>query len=95
MVLVGFGGVFAEAVLLAGDPNELHEKVPQAVNLNALPRRDYPRIARSAAESIESEIARQLFPDQEAFHRDENRRWELRTNHWDLPIHRVGPNTTE
>jgi len=37
----------------------------------------------------ESEVAKQLFPDQEAFHRDENRRWELTTNHWDLPIHLV------
>lgn len=43
----------------------------------------------------ESEIAKQLFPDQVAFHRDENRRWELTTNHWDLPIHRVDPNKVE
>jgi|GEM_PF-2141135 len=37
----------------------------------------------------EDEIAQQLFPDQTTFHRDENRRWELTTNHWDLPIHQV------
>ena len=37
----------------------------------------------------ESEVAKQLFTDQEAFTRDENRRWELTTNHWDLPIHAV------
>jgi hypothetical protein len=37
----------------------------------------------------ESEVAKQLFPDQEAFTRDENRRWELTTNHWDLPTHVV------
>jgi hypothetical protein len=43
----------------------------------------------------EGEVAKQLFPDQTAFHRDENRRWELTTNHWDLPIHKVDPNTTE
>jgi hypothetical protein len=43
----------------------------------------------------ESDIARELFPDQEAFHRDENRRWELTTNHWDLPIYRVDSNATE
>jgi hypothetical protein len=43
----------------------------------------------------ESEVAKQLFPDQETFRRDENRRWELTTNHWDLPIHRVDPNATE
>jgi hypothetical protein len=36
-----------------------------------------------------SDIAKQLFPDQEAFTREENRRWELTTNHWDLPIHVV------
>jgi hypothetical protein len=37
----------------------------------------------------ESEVAKQLFPDQETFTRDESRRWELTTNHWDLPIHVV------
>ena len=37
----------------------------------------------------EGEVAKQLFPDQDAFHKDENRRWELTTNHWDLPIHLV------
>jgi len=37
----------------------------------------------------ESEVAKQLFPDQAAFRRDENRRWELTANHWDLPIHQV------
>jgi hypothetical protein len=37
----------------------------------------------------EADIAKQLFPDQEAFTKEENRRWELTTNHWDLPIHVV------
>jgi len=37
----------------------------------------------------EADIARQLFPDQGTFAREENRRWELTTNHWDLPIHVV------
>jgi hypothetical protein len=37
----------------------------------------------------EADIARQLFPDQATFTREENRRWELTTNHWDLPIHVV------
>jgi len=37
----------------------------------------------------EGEIARQLFPDQATYRREENRRWELTTNHWDLPIHVV------
>ena len=40
----------------------------------------------------EAEIAKQLFPDQASFRRDENRRWELTTNHWDLPIHQVNLN---
>jgi len=43
----------------------------------------------------EDEVAKQLFPDQEKFRREENRRWELTTNHWDLPIHIVQPNATE
>jgi hypothetical protein len=43
----------------------------------------------------ESEVAKQLFPDQDAFHRDENRRWELTTNHWDLPIHLVDINAVQ
>ena len=37
----------------------------------------------------EADIARQLFPDQGTFVKEENRRWELTTNHWDLPIHVV------
>jgi hypothetical protein len=43
----------------------------------------------------EGEVAKQLFPDQKAFTRDENRRWELTTNHWDLPIHVVKSDATE
>ena len=43
----------------------------------------------------EDEIAKQLFPDQEKFRREENRRWELTANHWDLPIHIVQPNAAE
>jgi hypothetical protein len=37
----------------------------------------------------EDEVAKQLFPDQTKFKSEENRRWELTTNHWDLPIHVV------
>ncbi len=37
----------------------------------------------------EGEVAKVLFPDQAAYTRAENRRWELTTNHWDLPIHVV------
>jgi hypothetical protein len=37
----------------------------------------------------EGEVAKQLFPDQAKFKSEENRRWELTLNHWDLPIHVV------
>jgi hypothetical protein len=43
----------------------------------------------------EKEVARQLFPDQNTFQRDENRRWELATNHWDLPIQQIDINVSE
>jgi len=32
-----------------------------------------------------------LFPDTAARKRDEQRRWELTANHWDLPIYQVDP----
>jgi hypothetical protein len=38
------------------------------------------------AGSHEEEIARELFPDSATRKREELRRWELTTNHWDLPI---------
>lgn len=41
------------------------------------------------ASKHEEEIAQSLFPDAAARKRDENRRWELTTNHWDLPIYQV------
>jgi hypothetical protein len=43
----------------------------------------------------ESEIARELFPDQATFKREEDRRWELTANHWDLPIHVVNVDAAE
>ncbi|SDE99237.1 hypothetical protein [Terriglobus roseus] len=50
-------------------------------------------IVRASADApqglSEGEIAKQLFPDQTTYKREENRRWELTTNHWDLPIHVV------
>ena len=56
-------------------------------------------ITRASADAppgqSESEVAKQLFPDQAAFHKAENRRWELTTNHWDLPIHVVNLNAAE
>jgi hypothetical protein len=41
------------------------------------------------ASKHEEEVAQALFPDTAARKRDENRRWELTTNHWDLPIYQV------
>ncbi|RXH57995.1 hypothetical protein [Granulicella sibirica] len=50
-------------------------------------------IVRASADAppgqSEGEVGKQLFPDQATFRHDENRRWELTTNHWDLPIHVV------
>ena len=43
----------------------------------------------------EGEVAKQLFPDQAKFKSEENRRWELTTNHWDLPIQVVDPDASE
>jgi hypothetical protein len=37
----------------------------------------------------EEEVAAQLFHDAATRKREENRRWELTTNHWDLPIYQV------
>jgi hypothetical protein len=37
----------------------------------------------------EEEVTSQLFPDAATRKREENRRWELTTNHWDLPIYQV------
>jgi hypothetical protein len=45
--------------------------------------------ADAPAGQSEGEVAKLLLPDQAAFRRDENRRWELTANHWDLPIHIV------
>jgi hypothetical protein len=39
----------------------------------------------------EGEVLRQLFSDQSILHKEENRRWELTSNHYDLPIHIVDP----
>ena len=63
-------------------------------------RWDYRIIITRAAHDAppgqsEADVAKQLFPDQAAFRRDENRRWELTTNHWDLPIHQVNANKSE
>jgi hypothetical protein len=41
------------------------------------------------AGSHEEEIAQELFKDTATRKREELRRWELTTNHWDLPIYQV------
>jgi hypothetical protein len=46
-------------------------------------------------QSLASSSARNLFPDQAAFYRAENRRWELATTHWNLPIDLVGIKLSE
>ncbi|MGD1093982.1 MAG: hypothetical protein ABSB35_18600 [Bryobacteraceae bacterium] len=50
----------------------------------------YYKTATSGA--VESTISRQLFPDREAFKRDDLRRWEITEDHWDLPISQMEPN---
>ena len=42
-------------------------------------------------ETHEEEVAKALFPDTAARRAEENRRWELTANHWDLPIHEIDP----
>ena len=37
----------------------------------------------------EDEVTQQMFPDTATLKREENRRWELTENHWDLPIYQV------
>jgi hypothetical protein len=39
----------------------------------------------------EAEVERQLFTDRAALTKDENRRWELTLDHWDLPIRQIDP----
>ena len=41
--------------------------------------------------SHEGEVQRQLFPNDTALKTDEQRRWELTLNHWDLPIRVADP----
>lgn len=41
------------------------------------------------------EVEKSLFPDAESRKKEENRRWELTANHWDLPIRDVDPHAAE
>jgi hypothetical protein len=48
----------------------------------------YPDYAGS---THEGEVNRALFPDQAAEEKEDQRRWELTLNHWDLPIRVADP----
>jgi hypothetical protein len=39
----------------------------------------------------EAALARHLFPDQETFRREEQRRFEILDAHWDVPLTEVEP----
>lgn len=39
----------------------------------------------------EAEVEKALFPDAATRRRDEDQRWELTENHWDLPVHQIDP----
>ena len=43
-------------------------------------------VAAAADPSGEDEIKKQLFPDQETFRREEQRRFEILLAHWDVPV---------
>ncbi len=49
----------------------------------------YPNAAAMASPSREKEIARAMFPDQERFRKEEQRRFELLDAHWDVPLKEV------
>jgi hypothetical protein len=44
-----------------------------------------------AGATHESEVEHQLFQDRAQLAQEEQRRWELTINHWDLPIHEIDP----
>ena len=46
----------------------------------------YKSAAAAADASGEAEIAKKLFPDQETYRREEQRRFEILLAHWDLPV---------
>lgn len=49
----------------------------------------YRDTAAMAGPSNEAEIARKMFPDQERFRKEEQRRFELLDAHWDVPLNDV------
>jgi hypothetical protein len=50
----------------------------------------YPDVARSM-QGDSAELKKQLFPDQDTFKREEQRRFDILLAHWDLPISTLEP----
>jgi hypothetical protein len=46
----------------------------------------FPSWATFATPSGEEELAKKLFPDQEAYKKEEQRRFEILEGHWDVPL---------
>jgi hypothetical protein len=46
-------------------------------------------VAAAFDASAEEDLKQQLFPDQEAFRREEQRRFEILLAHWDVPVQDV------
>jgi hypothetical protein len=52
----------------------------------------YSNWAAFESDPIEEEaLAKKLFPDQETFKKEEQRRFEILDAHWDIPLTRVSP----
>lgn len=52
----------------------------------------YPNAAEHARGTpVTAEDRRRLYPDQETFAREEQRRFEILLAHWDLPVERIRP----
>jgi hypothetical protein len=49
----------------------------------------YKDIAAMTGPSPEADLARKLYPDQERFRREEQRRFELLDAHWDVPLNEL------
>ena len=47
--------------------------------------------AATSANPDEEPLTRQLYPDQETFKREEQRRFEILLAHWDLPVSNITP----
>jgi hypothetical protein len=53
----------------------------------------YKDTAAMTGPSSEAEIARKLYPDQEKFRREEQRRFEILDAHWDVPLNELALDT--